>query len=120
MKVAIEVSKERMSGLLCSALEGGSNYWYMIQEEYNPSGAKLTVDIPFSGGWLMIDDEASGEEELKKPVKLDMAKLEEGMHLFSESKEMKHHWNDFLNENDDAITGDVYLQFCIFGKVIFG
>jgi hypothetical protein len=27
---------------------------------------------------------------------------------------------DFIDENDDAITADVFLQFCLFGDVIYG
>jgi hypothetical protein len=25
-----------------------------------------------------------------------------------------------LNENDDADTGDVFLQLCLFGEVVYG
>jgi hypothetical protein len=30
------------------------------------------------------------------------------------------HFADVLNENDDAGTGDVFLQCCLFGEIIFG
>lgn len=30
------------------------------------------------------------------------------------------HWADVLAENDDATTGDVFLQCCLFGECIFG
>jgi len=30
------------------------------------------------------------------------------------------HYGDAISENDDAGTGDVYLQCCLFGEVIYG
>ena len=31
-----------------------------------------------------------------------------------------HHYADAVTESGDAVTGDVFLQLCLFGKVIFG
>jgi hypothetical protein len=30
------------------------------------------------------------------------------------------HIADILSENDDATTGDVFLQLCLFGDVVYG
>ena len=30
------------------------------------------------------------------------------------------HWADLVEENDDAITGDVWLQLTVFGELIYG
>jgi hypothetical protein len=30
------------------------------------------------------------------------------------------HFADFINQNDDAITGDVFLQCCLLGEVLYG
>jgi hypothetical protein len=30
------------------------------------------------------------------------------------------HFADWLAENDDAETADVFLQLCVFGKTIYG
>jgi pimeloyl-ACP methyl ester carboxylesterase len=30
------------------------------------------------------------------------------------------HWADFLTENEDAETGDVFVQLCLLGEVVYG
>jgi hypothetical protein len=30
------------------------------------------------------------------------------------------HFADLVNENDDADTGDAFVQCCVFGEVIYG
>lgn len=134
-----DVKTEDVYDLLISALEGGSNYWYMIQDVVWPKPPYRFADklwaservknpdyinqceVPFNeGGALMIDDERANDPELKAPVKLDMARIEEGLKLFANSVEYSHHWRDFISDNTDAITADVFLQFCIFGKVVYG
>jgi hypothetical protein len=30
------------------------------------------------------------------------------------------HYADLVEENDDAITGDVFLQLAVFGELIYG
>lgn len=139
--VSQKVSLERIADLLCSALEGGSNYWYMIQDKVEPKiwsiderpvykdkeTARKNINVHYlhyyplnEGGALMIDDERADDPELKKPVRLDLERVKKGVELFASSKEYAHHYRDFIQENEDAITADVFLQFCIFGEVIYG
>ena len=37
VKATIDVSLDTVASLLCSALEGGSNYWYEITSQHEPS-----------------------------------------------------------------------------------
>jgi hypothetical protein len=125
----ITVTIERISDLLCSALEGGSNYWYKIRSFHKP--AKLTfrcianskqvfrhLDYPLNeGGALMIE---STEEPDRPAVKLDLEAIQRGLLKMAESKECAHHWRDFMAGTDDQNTGDVFLQLCLFGEVIYG
>jgi len=30
------------------------------------------------------------------------------------------HFHNFLEENDDAETGDVFIQCCLFGEIVYG
>jgi hypothetical protein len=124
---------EMMRFLLTSALEGGSNYWYMITGAQFPEGITRedfreggrftdpndywhpTQIIPFHPGCgLLITDD---EEDM--PVKLlDKAALEAGLEIMK--RDFPRHYNDAMEENDDADTGDVFLQCCVFGKLVFG
>lgn len=130
MQIKTTVSLKRISDLLCSALEGGSNYWYEIVEQIKPPKLEFRsnpdlgdgnfphIDYPLNkGGALII---RSLEEPRKHAKRLDLASIERGLTLWANSTDYAHHWGDFLKENDDAITGDVFLQFCLFGEVLYG
>lgn len=149
IEIKQEIPLERVYSLLVSALEGGSNYWYMVQKEILPpmpytftdniwmkereKDARYinTCEIALNeGGALMIDDERADEPEIKSPVRLDLDAIKKGLQAWA-TDAMKpdddktrtahpHHWGDFLSENDDAETADCFLQYCIFGKVIYG
>lgn len=125
------IKKSDVEDLLCSALEGGSNYWYFIPKkiapkewkywgDHNESFTKYLHLYPFNGGALMVDDSVADDPELKAPIRLDGARLEAGLRLFSKSVEYARHWGDFISNNTDQITADVFFQFCVFGKVIYG
>lgn len=120
MKIAIEISNKRIKDLLCNALEGGSNYWYIIKK-YNYSKEHPTpelefphLDLPFFGGSLTIKD-IDGDMPNKI---LDYKALEKGLQILADK--YPTNFADFISENDDAITGDVFLQCALYGEVIFG
>jgi hypothetical protein len=115
------------SDLLCCAFEGGSNYWYRIDKEVYPEGKKdgdvkfPHINLPLlKGGALLIS--TGGDHPNPKTKKdlwrLDRAALEKGWLLMI--TDAPGHYADAVDGNFDACTGDVYLQLCLFGEVIFG
>lgn len=117
-KVALSEQDQLKSDLLCSAFEGGSNYWYMIEAYRYPKGMTGKdfefpyLEVPFAGGAIKIT--ADGE---KKVHILDRTALEKGWKLMIEK--YPRHYADAMTDFD-ATTGDVYLQLCLFGDIIFG
>lgn len=138
-----EIEDERVHDLLVSALEGGSNYWYMLEEridppmpyqfttalwskerEKNPAWIH-TEEIPFNEGGALIfsviseerDTEKAKAEEAKR-YRLDRDAMQKGIELMAEHSPA--HFGDFIKENDDAVTGDIFLQYCLFGEIIYG
>jgi hypothetical protein len=132
IKAEIEITLERISDLLCSAIEGGSNYWYRIDEfieppqmTYRTDEAKVYrhLDYPLNeGGALLIsahaEDEDGDEVYGLKQWRLDLTTIEKGLTIMAEK--YPRHWSDFVQENDDAETSDVFLQCALFGEIIFG
>jgi len=116
------VTEERVQDLLCCALEGGSNYWYTIVEKCYPEGQTKEslgivyphLELPFKGGCLVISDGDPGTDNQT----LDLAAIKRGLQLLADK--YPKHWSDFMQENEDADTGDVFLQLALFGEVIFG
>lgn len=127
-----EVSDSRLADLLCSALEGGSNYWYRIERAIEGKGdvdpwqgdsiktSGAYVSAFSTDGALIIQDTTAEEYEGEEPhpYRLGRTAMMHGLRVMAE----KHprHFADFLTENDDATTGDVFLQCCLFGEVRYG
>lgn len=120
--VTIKVENKRLEDLLTNALEGGSNYWYFLKSGNYPKGETkeslgiefVHIELPFKGGSLTIGDlEASMPDKI-----LDMKAIEKGLWIMAEK--YPNHFSDFISENDDATTGDVFLQCCLYGEVVFG
>ncbi len=127
MKITQTIDGKHISDLLCSALEGGSNYWYQIEEkreppvwefdsEPKPTKGHWAQDYPLNiGGALIISDM---EDEEHGKMKLDLEAIKKGLEKMSEA--YPAHFADFVGENHDATTADVFLQCCLFGEVIYG
>lgn len=145
----VQVSLYNLQCLLVSALEGGSNYWYFLKE-MSLDGKKVVdqepekVDpaikvfaltiaddddkpieryvIPFMPGGKLVFKDDCGEEKAHKgkTFTLDIESITKGTTLLANSTKYAHHWRDLIGDNADAGTADVWLQFCLFGDVIYG
>jgi hypothetical protein len=118
------IHDHRVADLLCGAFDGGSNYWYSIENYVIPEslakpwGSEYTpqyVSIPMSkgGAVIIVDNENPDSEKFT----LDQAAIERGKKLIE--TDYKSDYIDILKENDDANTSDVFLQLCLFNKVIY-
>jgi hypothetical protein len=73
------------------------------------------TDYPLNrGGFLMVGDI---EKDMPDAL-LDLGTIRSGLQVMAYS--YPRHWHDFINDNEDAATGDVFLQCCLYGEVIFG
>lgn len=78
---------------------------------------KLLVDDSietYKPEWELSADEHHTEERWL----LNREKLLKGVEVMQ--KKYPRHFADWLSQNDDATTADVYLQCCLFGEAIFG
>lgn len=131
-----EVDIDGIRGLLCSAFEGGSNYWYVITRYQYPKGfeaadfreggraqpeeywhaSQLVPFMPGGAVWIrsIDNDEINGAKEWS----LDTRTIQAGLETMA--KKYPKHWGDFVSDNADADTGDVFLQCCLFGELVYG
>lgn len=124
VKISHPISLKDVESLLCSALEGGSNYWAKIVEEKaplnfkntNPSDVKFThLSYPMNeGGSITIKDDEG------KKHKLTLAHLRRGLNRLANNKEYASVFANIVNDNADAADADVFLQFALLGEVIYG
>lgn len=123
-------TNDQIAGILCTAFEGGMvDQWAQVVGFKKPE-VKANFDkkdgssidwhdyrlysYPLgSGGKVTVLD----TYENKKYI-LNRASIQKGLQVMAEK--FPRHFNDFVTENDDAITGDVFLQCCLLEDVVYG
>ena len=127
--VTININIEQIANLLCSAFEGGSNYWYVIEsaraplnyDRYRsfPDTIIKHIDYPLNAhGGLTISTLEGDEFSGRTKWPLNYSACVRGLTVMAEK--YPHHFTAVLDESDDATTGDVFLQCCLFGEVVYG
>lgn len=127
LKVEREITQQQVEDLLCSAFEGGSNYWaltHVTNDEMEAVGASYSFEVATRGGEIKIEDAENymqlgvlNEERIKKAFELmALEKDEEG----ADCPYFKQHLRNFLDDNADAETADVFLQLAVMGKLVYG
>jgi hypothetical protein len=127
--VSQSVSMQRLHDLLITAFEGGSNYWMTdLHLAKLPDGMKKSDfefwhgEVPLrEGGVLKFADAVEADPKFADEsghYSLDLEKVSQGLHTFA--SKFPRHYGNFMRENDDAETADVFLQCCVFGDVIYG
>lgn len=127
MNLDFEVPDGRISDLISCAFDGGSTYWARIEGVDVPAAVRkddreiFNSDLPMLGGEVFItawNDGQLYEHNGVRGFTLDRAACDRGAKIMATTA--PRHWGDFMAENEDATTGDVFLQCCLFGEVVFG
>lgn len=126
LQVKLNLDYETFENIICTAIEGGSNYWYMLGDI---KGCPLPNEMPNKapseriayGLWHNKDAEVhiydlEDEEELLGILTYDSVR--ERMQLATE---------DYLSELEamisgdfDSWTADTLFQVLVMGEVVFG
>ncbi len=132
------ITPKQQLNLLTSALEGGSNYWYELpdistlpKKGYNPKTRQIINDEINCPGikdclvnrlWEAVQaGKAIPVSDIEDETHLGYITkqgLEKACELMAEK--YPFHYADAVGENDDAITGDVFLQLVVMGELIYG
>ena len=124
VKDLFRVSRARVRTLLSLALQGGVDTPYQIVDLQRPptfwfrSDQKFTLqelDYPLNKGGSLNLVRGGVNAEARR---LDLDSIAEGLNVMAEC--CPRHFADFLNDTEDAITADVFLQCCLFGEQICG
>ena len=117
--------------------EGGSAYWCCyancdltpeaeaardkIQQERREAtgdGTYYSHELAFLPGATVLLTDREAEEPGPFTLTLNREKLIAGLQVMA--SKYPRHFANFMSENDDAETGDVYLQCCLFGEIVYG
>lgn len=123
-KATISIPENVIDDVITTALEGGSNYWYFIDQEKvtTPDNFKRNekihyeiLDKVYQGGTLQIFDAENTNEKLGE---LSVESIQKGLNLLAD-KSTKVLYN-IVDECYDAGDADVFFQLAVLGEITFG
>jgi hypothetical protein len=139
IKAEIEFNEERVYNLFCSVMYDNHNPFYVVPLEMNRVN-KYLIGNPDAFNNLVgdfkhnthvfepkviaylkanprhyfrLEDEYSGDVH-----KLTWKKMCDGIKVMIQKQ--PSHFSDVMQDNDDAITADVWIQCALLGEVIYG
>jgi hypothetical protein len=129
IKVIQGVSREVLEDIFVTALEGGSNYWYMLPE-YSINAIRKAVpkeEDPYLSTAILkaiLDHDVKiaiedAENEGEVVGVLTRSTMQQRLQLLVDSKE-KYALDAHLKEEGDAGTADVVFQYLAMGEVVYG
>ena len=135
MKIEKEIEKEidlkEIESLFITAIEGGINYWAMFDQEeidlvrelYETSNMAMSEKMfdyltTRPDDFLKLYDVEDDDEEPEVLGKISFKSMQDGLVLMA--KEQNDHFNDFMNEQYDATTADVWFQLSVMQQIVYG
>jgi hypothetical protein len=126
MIIPLNITKEQIADQLCTALEGGSNYWYMlgdIDRIYFDKSLTLVDNLVRS---FLVDKEyelnvydiESGEDEPDLLGKVTYKSIGNAFTLMG--THYPKQLANILSGDYDADDSDVWFQLATMGEVVFG
>ena len=119
------MNKQIREDLLITALEGGSNYWYWLNDlgehlkKYNRkywlSASEKIWRAVRIGQIIPVYDCENPEEKLGE---ISKERIKIGEELMK--KNSPEHWMNANEDNWDAETADVWFQYVVMGELPFG
>jgi hypothetical protein len=118
-KVSTTVTAQRVEDLLCCGMESGP-YDDLTIVGYEPKelADQCTyphLEVPFKGGAILMKDKYGDSSEV---YKLNRAALQRGLDVMAEKS--PYQMGEFMNENEDVITGTLFIQCALLGEVVYG
>ena len=114
--------REVIYNLIINGIECGAPYtsfntegdwekaWRAAEEGFGDSFAGITLTDRYA-------DDGEECDPAGPPIALTDEALAEGWKRFQ--KEAPSHWVDAVAEEDDALTGDAFLQILAFGEIVY-
>lgn len=134
LKIEIEMPMERIVNCIVGFIENGYSPWAnrFVHDDkpetitaINETVGDKTIWYAREGFWekggsamLTYDRATDDEGTFGGSMSISMTDFERGLKAMAQHA--PRHMADLVNENDDAVTHDVFMQMVVFGEIIYG
>jgi len=118
MKYHSELPDKIISSLLCSAFYGGSSYWCGMESYTTNEHGELDCDGLLDPDKKLRWTITVPEEQPDRVYALDIVEIARGVQTMADKYPV--HMAHAMTQRHDSDTGDVFLQCCLFGKILYG
>lgn len=126
IKVPVNVSRQIIVDQLESAVNGGCNYWmFQLFPVFGPlfnidmfPGEKFFEIIFAEECGFDITHVNRGQGQEPQASRLTFDKIEKGLKIMAKKDFVR--FCQIVNQTGDSLTADVFMQYCLFGELIFG
>lgn len=121
----VKLTPQRVSDLFVGAFEGGSNYWMqsaniIVGKERKEKGLVWWgAPAVFQGDYSF---KVSYENPEKGPTYVSKTLTQDDVAKGAQIMAQKYpeHFADIVQDNEDAITADVFMQCIVLGEIVYG
>lgn len=120
IELTLQLDAKLVKNLLICGFDGPMTAsWCRIVAYDRPESAEAfdCYTLPLLEGCAVILEDHY-DRKPKGPYRLDRAALIRGFKLLHEK--YPHHLGAFFGLNEDAITGDAFIQCCVLGGIVYG
>lgn len=127
VKCTVEIDDQTIIGVLDSGF-AFCTWWedFKLAERGTDKEHAWAGHVMSGGSVAIVVDDKYGDtgalieqSENKYTYKLDRPAVEKGLQALANNEKYQHHFSNIVQDNSDAITGDVLIQFALFGEEIF-
>ena len=122
----VDIPLLRIADLVSAGIEAGSSATFMVAGYEKPPLVAFRyyekelikhLDYPLNeGGAVLLVVRCDDDDTREYPLTLEAMKA--GLAVFQEKAPQQ--FKAFMEENEDALTGDCFLQCCLLGEVVYG
>ena len=131
MEIKFNISETIIGDLFCTALEGGSNYWYMlgdVDETHFIKDGSLTFTDNLTRSFMIdknykinVYDRETCDDDEENADLVGSVTYDSIVNAFSVmARDYKECLARIMSEEYDADDADVWLQIATMGEVVFG
>lgn len=123
LSINVRIDMSDLQNLFITAFEGGINYWAIVLDQkidLSHCDGESSSEKWFDAIWnkqmeMPIND---AEDEAVELGVLTKEKMKSGLKMMAET--YPEHYNDFITEQYDVYTADIWLQLSVLGEIIYG